>query len=456
MILNKKQLPLTTTDYDKLTDSYEGSGGFITGEHLTRHKRETEENFNIRKLISFYLNYVRVVVDSHVKAVFSTEPERENVNDVYYEGFLLDADANGTELNRWMKQAATRAKLHGCVLIVVDNFESVEETVELAMQNRAYPYVYYIEPSRFYDYTQDKIGRLSSFTYTETSQNENGVEETVYRKWDKTSCVLMRADGSEITRWEHGLGSLPCFLLYGSDTPASNIVPVSEFLQVSRVNRAIFNICSEIREIQRHQGFNILTFPGEPPESGTLKVGTENVLYYPETATHEPKFIAPDPAPLEALVAFMDRLVEEIYRMACVTYTQQYASDQSGESKKWTFHITKQVLVDFSINCEKAENRIAFLFGKYLGKDLGVQVTYNKKYGVEDVDVDLQRALLALEVGLGTEGNAQVRSKAARQYFADMPDTEINRIVDVILAEKEVMQQDKAADAALRGENEPA
>lgn len=440
-----KKLEMSSDDYELLEDAYKGSGGFADGTYLTAHKRETETNYYTRKLIAFYLNYVKIVVDSHVKAVFSEDPVRGDYNDQMIEAFIKDADANGTDFNRWMKRVATKAKLFGCMLVVVDNSDSPEPTIEDALNERQFPYVYYVNPSRIVDYETDRLGRLISVTYSEVHsvKNDSGIksDQTYYRTWDSVSCRLQKRNGELVgEEYFHNLGVIPCFFFYGDDTPTEDIIPMSDFLQAAKANKAIYNICSEIRESQRHQCFNILTMQGEPPDSGKLKVGTENVLYYPETSKNAPEFIAPDPAPLDKLEGFVDRLIEEIYRMSCVTYTQQYATTQSGESKKWTFHITKQVLVDFSINCEKAENKIFFLFGRYLNKNIEMNVQYSQKYSAEDIDTYLQRAIVALEVGMGSEGNAQIKAKAAREYFSDLEDSEIAKIIDTIFVEKEQQQ----------------
>ena len=443
-----KTKPMADAEYTLLLEAYDGSGGFKNGNYLTPHKRETADNYNTRKKLAFYLNYTKVVVNSHVNAVFQNEPDRTYKNNLLlFEKFIDDADGQGTSFNRWMKRTAQRAKLYGAMLIVVDNFREQPDDLETAIKQRALPYVYAISPKRITDWETDRIGRLTSITYSENCKNSRGQTEVHYRTWTTEQSTLCTQKGATVETIDHNLGILPCMLLYGQDTDPSQVIPESEFLQVAKTNQAIFNLCSEIRELQRHQGFNVLTVQGNPPTNKKTALGSDNALYYDPGVSNAPNFIAPDPSPLEKLESFLDRLIGEIYRMACVTHTQQYANaNQSGESKKWAFQITRQVLNDFATSCEYTEMRIGEIFGAYVRKDLDLQVSYNRKYGIETILEDLQQAMDAIDLNLGTVGNAEIRKRAARQYFAEYPDDEINKITDAIDAEKTTDLQGSRAD----------
>lgn len=438
-MIKQIKLPVTKDDYKLLGDSYTGSGGFLDGTYITAHKRETEKNYVTRKELAYYLNYVDVVVDSHVKAIFSKEAIREFNGNKYYEAFVKDADANGTSLNRFMKQAATKAKLYGCVFVVVDNFRDADGgSVKSALEMRRFPYLYTVIPSMIVDYKKDAIGRLKSIIYSNTI-DINGQDTDVYVKINDEQIITVTTQGDIVDIVDHGLGMLPVVVLYGVDHESGEILPVPKFIQPARANKAIYNICSEIREIERKQTFSILTIQGERPERPDV-VGTESAIYYPETCTNGPAFITPETGPLDKLQEDKKSLIEEIFRMSCVTFTQSYATNQSGESKKWSFHITEQVLEDFAVSCEQAENNIGKLFGAYINTDIGLNVVYNKKYGIEDAKEFLEEALLALEVNFGTDGNAMVRAKAARAYFADASDEEINTVIDTIEKEKDMQK----------------
>ena len=61
---------------------------------------------------------------------------------------------------------------------------------------------------------------------------------------------------------KHGLGILPVFPLFARKEKPRQYLPTPEFYQVARVNKRIYNLCSEIDESLRGQAFSTLIYPG--------------------------------------------------------------------------------------------------------------------------------------------------------------------------------------------------
>ena len=59
-----------TTPLTLLRDAYHGTGGFETGSYLVQYPVENATKFLRRQQISYYLNYLRPIVDSHVTPIF--------------------------------------------------------------------------------------------------------------------------------------------------------------------------------------------------------------------------------------------------------------------------------------------------------------------------------------------------------------------------------------------------
>ncbi len=448
MAITKK---MTNDMYVLLNDAYYGEGGFADGSYLTPHKRESDQKYKERQELAYYLNYIKPCVDSHVNAVFASEPQREySDKNGLYKQFILDADANGNSLNRMMKNNGLGAKLKGACLIVVDNFNRIPDNVEDTKENRILPYIFKVECERIIESEceLDDKKRIVKVTYYEDDYiAPDGKTYKMKREWDREATRLYQQIvnfGMAVT-WEmteetfHNLNMLPCFFLYGIETVDNAIIPTSEFLHPAKVNKAIYNICSEIREIQRKQTFSILIKPGDPPNEGET-VGTENVMYFPSDATNVPAYIAPPDGPLVQLGNNVKELISEIYRMSCVSYTQQFATAQSGESKRWTFHVTRQILEDFAVNCEIAEQKIAKIFGAWINHDLQAVITYNRMYGADDIDADIERTVAVLSMDLTDKVKAEVQKKFVRSYFSSSDDTLIKMLeqsIDDDLLEKE-------------------
>ena len=165
--------------YELLDNAYRASGGFEDGSYLIPHPREQAEKYIRRKNMSYYINYVKPVVDGHVNPIFKSKPIRKGLSPTY-EKFIQDVDGNGTTLTRFMKKAAIRAKLHGVEFIIVD-MEQLEEgqivTEKDIIEQRLYPYLYLVSPSQVNNWALDKFGRLIYFSYTITNNviGEDGI-----------------------------------------------------------------------------------------------------------------------------------------------------------------------------------------------------------------------------------------------------------------------------------------
>ena len=72
-------------NYQLLRDAYFGSGGFASGAYLTKHKRESEEDYRFRRQNAYYLNYFAPIVNALVDPIFK-HPCRFTI-DVRLEGY---------------------------------------------------------------------------------------------------------------------------------------------------------------------------------------------------------------------------------------------------------------------------------------------------------------------------------------------------------------------------------
>lgn len=423
-----------------LYDSYYGEGGFLDGSYIDAHKRETEINYENRKEQAYYPNYIQPVVDSHVNGVFNNKPEREYEENSLFGKFVEDCTGSKVTLDSFMKDAATVAALQGCNLIVIDNDQNHPEDLQSVIDNRSFPYVYMIDREQITDFEADKYNNIVSITYQFTIKNAATGKDVLQRRtWTTTETILEECEivsgtmGSkwvEIDRQAHNLNMLPCRFLNHASNVKKDRLPTSKFLQPAKMNKAIYNMESEIREIQRQQAFSILTIQGDPEDKGKVEVGTHNALYYSKDVQNSPAFIAPSPEPINMLEKSITRLVSEIYRISCVAYTQQFASAlQSGESKKWTFHITRQVLEAFANNCEALEKWIGIVFGKYTNSDVNYNVKYSRNYGADDIDTDITNTQAVLDLNIGRKFDLEAKKRLARQYFADSKPEDIDDIV---------------------------
>lgn len=450
------QTTITIDPYQLLKDAYEGSGGFKDGTYLFQHKRETTANFEVRKSIAFYLNYVQPVVNTHVDPIFRKEPARNWNTSKFLDQFVLDVDGSGTPLTTFMKRCGFAAKLMGVSLIVMDNAKDAAQapSVAQAVANRQFPYCYLVSAERITKWAVDSFGRLKYIVYSEPYVDPNAQEltatdiaaaikdsassgETIqYRVWTTTDWATCDKDGGIIESGTHGLGRVPATLLYSKSVIPGQVLVESEFASIAKTNLRLFNLCSELDEILRNQAFSVLTYPCKDPT--TLAIGVNNALGFDgENSRFAPAFIAPPAAPAEMLMSQTDRLIQEMYRMAMLSHVSGDTQSRTGAAKQWDFEATNKVLASFSGNCAASETDMMNIFALWTGADPIKQnytVRYSSDFSIRDTLQDVEEATKALAMAIGGLYDVEIKKKVAAATLKDVPDANLQAVLAEIIA----------------------
>lgn len=425
----------SVNDYKFLLDAYNGTGGFKDGSYLVSHPRETPEKYNARKNLAYYLNYVAPVVNSHVNPVFRKEPERAWEENLLFSTFMEDVDTLGTSINRFMKRAGFIAKLHAVAFIVIDNVQEQPGNMSDVIKQRALPYAYIIKPSQVIGYKTNKAGKLIEFSYTVNTDSNVNNQTTETWKWTNTTWSCQYANGDK-KEGKHYLNRLPVVPFYARPYEPGNVLPQSEFFNIAKTNKRLYNLCSEIDELIRNQAFNILIYPADasqtPEEVKEITVGTENVMSYNGELSGKPEFIAPSAEPLQQLRDERKDLIVEIYRMAELSHVTGVETKNSGVAKQWDFENTNQVLSDFALNAEEVEREIARVFELWTNTDVGYYCKYSDDFGIVDVSAALDEVSKALDLDIGGQFNVETKKKAVAVYLNDLPEDRYDAVVDDI------------------------
>lgn len=425
-------------DYEFMEDAYKGSGGFKTGEYLSPHPRETLDKYERRKSMSYYLNYVKTVIDSHVNPIFRKTPERmwgENAKGgptPLLDMFMQDVDTVGTGIDRFMKRAAKEAKKHGVVFIVVDNFSQQPDRQVDAIDQRILPYAYLVSRCNVTEYRTDGAGKIISITYKEiTESNSSDAHKTTFWRW--TADRWEKSDETGKTEGVNVLGKIPVIPLFSCEHDPGDLIPDSEFYSIARTNTDLFNLCSWLDEMLQNQGFAVMTYPvsagQQADEIKDIIVGTENVLGYDGTLSNTPGFIAPPGEMAQALQAQIDKLIQEIYRMAILSHVTGVQESKSGVAKAWDFETTNMVLSDFAQNCEQAEYRMVELVTLYTGESANYDTAYSRDFGIEDVMGALDEIQAGKDLQIGGKFDGELHKKAAKALLSDIPDRDFDAVI---------------------------
>lgn len=417
--------------YQLLRDAYFGSGGFETGAYLSKHKRESEEDYTFRRNNAYYLNYFAPIVNALVDPIFKKNPLRDYHGSAerIIKSFSLDADAAGTNIQIFIKRAAVMAKVYGISFIVVDNARNVDSRSQQEMlQRRQFPYAYVLEPDNLEEYGIDKTGDLEYIKFKEIAHIESGTIQYRYVYFDRTSWKIW-GDGIALQQGTHNLGRVPVVPLFSRMLEQKTMRPTPELLPIARTAKALYNHCSWLGEILRNQTFPLLTIPSL--DAKNLVIGTNNALGYNPDYSHEPNFIAPPSDPATILQNQIASLVQEMYRMANLSFIiSTTQNNNSGIARQWEFERTNQQLANFAVQCAHAETAVMNLVAQWVNEDITYTVAYPDNFGIVDVTEELAQAQAVLDMGLGDGLREEVLKKVMAAYCPDMPDERFDELVE--------------------------
>lgn len=417
--------------YRLMRDSYYGDGGY-RGAYLIPHKRETEQNYRDRQQTAYYLNHFSLIVNALVNPIFKRRPLRDwtGTASPVAEAFLEDVDGAGNDMDSFMQAAALSAKLYGAVFIVVENFQAMELPASMgeALAQRKFPYAYTLDPDRVEGVSIDKNGRVLSIKFRDTavSSTMGGEKErTVY--FDTHSWAVYE-DGALVSSGEHNLGEVPVVWFPSQHVKNGELNPTPELYPIAGISCSLYNHCSWLTEILRNQTFPLLTFPSK--EASDLIIGNNNALCYDgDTVRFQPGFISPPSDPAALIQSQIKTMVEEMYRMAGLTFATTTKQEASGISRQWEFERTNQRLAAFAKRCAAAEWKVMALVARWMGLDLEFQATYSSDFGITDVATELKNAQAVLDMQLTDQLKVEVAKQVLSAYVPELPSDRFDAII---------------------------
>lgn len=414
--------------------------GFENGTYLIPHTSERNEKYTRRKNMAYYVNYVKPVIDAHVNPIFNTEPARQGMSSTF-QRFIEDVDGNNTSITRFMKKVAIMAKLHGVQFVVVDMAKIDDDQIVTEADienNRIYPYLYSVSPAQVNNWATDKFGKLISISYVVNNSiideqgNAKDVEETW--TWTETTCKKS-VDGSEEV-FANEIGIIPVVPIYGVINATDDLIPQSDLYGIARTSLAMFNACSELRELHRNQAFSILTYPigdEDDYENGDepIRIGTADLLMYRGSSSVSPEFITPPSDSSDVLMDEIQLMIREIYRQANMQFaTQEQVSNVSGLAKAYDNQQLYQTISELADGLQRAERKIASIFSLYMDEPMdNYSVSYNKEYGITDTTEVLTNATTALSMNICSGLNYETKRKVIRAMLVGTD----SKIIDEVL-----------------------
>jgi hypothetical protein len=228
-----------------------------------------------------------------------------------------------------------------------------------------------------------------------------------------------------------GRGEIPFVWMYNLKSKLRNI-GVSDIKDVAYIDGSIIRNLSEGEEVITYGAFPMLRTPMRekglaPSDKSDVKdVGITALMEFdPEHPESKPDWMeAAVSEPIDAILAWMLRKVEEIYRSSNaggMAGTEIQSQAKSGTALKAEFQLLNSKLVSKGANTEQSEKSIVRYWGMWQKMDEAqmekVVIEYSRTYDIENLTQDLENALTAKTLVMSKTFRAQLQKNVARQML---------------------------------------
>jgi hypothetical protein len=404
-------------------------------------------NYARRKEISYYYNYCGPIIDIFVSHLFRRGAKRQFgslTEDLLFGSFYWDADLEGSTLPQFMRDAQRFASIYGRVSIVVDKPVVPAATRADAIENDIRPYVSLVTPENLLDWSYTRLG--SGRLVLDMVKVREG--DGLYRIWTRDGWGLWQLDkeGDDVTplgAGEHGLGMVPVVTLYNKRSGV-RMVGISDLQDLADINKNIYYLCSDAKEIIENTAFPMLAVPyakGGGDEEKEL--GPRNILQFdPSEPDARPYWLEPPHSSLTEIREWVKQDIGEIHRIAKmggVKAVEDFTAVKSGIALELEYQQLYAALSEKADNLEQAEMQVLDLWARWEGKEFDGVIDYPDDFSIKDLDRDLGNAIKAQSAQVDSiTFKRELQKKIAGVVLPKLDETVSVRINDEIDANQGV------------------
>lgn len=440
--------------------------------YLDRFKREDDAKFQSRCDLAHYSNYIEPILDTLLSYIARRDFVKEGADDDSLTEWLEDANGAGiTWQTLKREQIDPRSALFGYCPVLFDKPRVTPGQTRAQQTEPDRPRAIPLLPLNLLDYSCDDKG---SFNWVklriEYTEHEDPLAESVsvqrYQIWyrDRWEQYVIRRDdqGNETIdpkeEGKHDFGMVPLIITHRKQSMEDPTIGVSLVAAPAVKARRLFNLESELDEHLRECAFAFLEIPVDPnaqvPSDGEKVIGSGNALAVPLNATRGHAWITPPPTIAEMYETRMSATISEMLRMGRIDFTRSTGGVESGESRKWRFEQTNNLLVDFASQLARAEEESLKLVGHMLGlsedKLSQLKVTPPENFGVEDVTTAIDNAIKAAGLpGITPTAEMQITLRALQRLLPNLPSEVMAEIEEELLKKRETRAGEAAMESAI-------
>ncbi len=433
-------------------DLYAGGQQFKNraAEYLLRRQKEPMDVYGERLHRVFYENYIGSIVDWYASTLFRRQPSLQLEGGLasardFLTKFTGDADLQGTSLSSFMRDCFVDALVVGRSHILID-FPVIAEKPQsraeedLAGVSRAFLVRYQAEElinwSRSERGDYDWVVLRSKANKQRRLEDADGVEETIWRYYDRTSYRIYKqvTSGKEkssielVAQGHHGLakqGRVPLV-----DLRLSNglwLMNKAAHLQLEHFNKsnalswAITMGLFAMPVIYSDREWNQIV-----GESYFIQLGPSDKFGWTE----------PDGKVYQIAAENLEKLKEEIYR---VCYLAQASGEmiaghaQSAASKQLDFAITHEILRAYGSVVKDCVRKIVAAITEAREDGILFEINGLDEVDINDFGIELEQASTLLRLGIQSATlTKQIYQRLAMKYLSDAQQETKNQVLQEI------------------------
>jgi hypothetical protein len=456
-------------------DACDGTGIFSNGQALWPHPLEIENGvesakFRSRRAMAVYANWCSTVQNAAFDSIVASKDliQRKS-DDARLTDFWADCDRRGQTTIEFLEFAQQQCRRFGSAFIFVDRpmTNLTNQAADLSPDNRVYCYAIATEAVRYWHF--DDFGVLDAIIYSApdpTQPYPDESSEPPLRIWTRDAwCDIVTTGGTGAYQFLRGgpnpLGEIPCVILSNQTPGPGKALGYTEMLSVCKAAQAVYNIDSQIQEIQRKCAV-IMVMPVKDATGYTEKeivYGSENTLLYDGSAG-APAWLSPDLTVCDKLQATRKAIIDDAFQSANLTGlvgSREILQATSGFHAEIAIAQTEKRLARSAAALENAEMQMSRLVLRYYGVPSAAitgkfQVDYPRDFGIRDLDTAMTRAERVFAIDLGDGVNRVELGSLIRILYPRMPQAQLNQLADegvkALRGPKEIAANQKILQAA--------
>jgi len=441
---------------DKYTATKIGGSSISRGGELMlfNHRFESSSDYESRRKRSYYLNFVKAIVETYTKytngrallrtAVDSAQEER-------YSSFAKNCDGEGTDLAVFMSRIASLTRVFGRVGVLIRGPEGGNEPkiITGVVSNSLLPRLTLIKPTQLLDWSRDRNSEFNwvFFSYEWSDDKNPNIErksETRYQLWTRDSFSIFRRDKNKseeeplilVEEGENTWGVVP-YVEFSHGRALGGEEPPSLISDISILARSVYNWCSLVDTIMYEQTFSQLVVGAEETEVNNQIMGVSKIWTYPKNTPFPPQYISPDASQAKLIMEWIHVGIQEMYRMATLPSRGANPNEvyATALGKEIDFEDTNAALSSAASLMEEGEMNLSASVSKFMGVKSGEglwKAQYPKEFDPRSFSAELADAMSLEELRLGSHFSYLTKMKIAGRALPDASTSDMKTIGEEI------------------------